>query len=424
MVLLWIPITGDATFPMMPVFMNHPRACPSGNSQFLSNPRLVAVLALLCFVPMPAILLAAPVPPPKPNPGPPDVVIFNNGDRLTGKFLRSIDGSVSFHSDIAGDITVPWDKVKEVHSANKFVVLQKGFQPGHRALPAHLPEGSLSVENQQIELEPVPGERTPPIPIKNVAYVIDQTTFDTQLRHQPGFFGGWTGNATAGATIVEATQNTFTFNGGFALARVIPEVAWLDPRNRTTADFTGSYGKVTQPGVPTVKTAIYHADAERDEYFSPRFYGLVQTAFDHNYSQSLDLQQIYGGGFGRTLIKQPIQTLDVKGTIQYERQSFLDATAGTNQSLIGSTFAINYMRKLAKSMVFNQQVGYIPAWNNTHAYSAAETDTLLMPVYKRFSLSLGTIDSYLNDPATTIPPTKRNSFQFTMGATYTFAPPR
>jgi hypothetical protein len=31
---------------------------------------------------------------------------------------------------------------------------------------------------------------------------------------------------------------------------------------------------------------------------------------------------------------------------------------------------------------------------------------------------MGTLDSYLNDPPTSLPPTKRNSFQFTMGLTY------
>jgi hypothetical protein len=136
------------------------------------------------------------------------------------------------------------------------------------------------------------------------------------------------------------------------------------------------------------------------------------------------LQQIYGGGLGWTIVKQPKQTLDLKGTVQYERQAFIDATPGENENLIGSTFAANYLRKVGKSVIFNQQLAYIPAWNDTHAYSYGETNSLILPVYKRLSFSLGTVDSYLNDPAVTVPPTKRNSFQFTMGATYTLPPPK
>jgi hypothetical protein len=355
---------------------------------------------------------------------PPDVLVFANGDQLTGKFLRSVGGNAVFHSDMAGDITVTWDKVKEIHSASKFVVLQKGFQPGRGALPAHLPSGSLSVENKQIELTRSEGGQIETIPLSNVAFVIDQPTFDKALRQRPGFFSAWTGNASAGATIVEATQNTYTFNGGIALVRVAPSVGWVDPRNRTLIGFQGSYGKITEPDTPTEKTAIYHAYGERDEYFSARVYALGQTAFDHNFSQSLDLQQVYGGGLGWTVVKQASQTLDLKATIQYERQSFLNATPGSNQSLIGSTFAANYVRKLPKGMVFNQQLAYLPAWNNMHAYSGAESDTLILPIYKRLGLSVGTVDTYLNDPPVTTPPTKPNSFQFTFGASYSLPAPR
>ena len=71
-----------------------------------------------------------------------------------------------------------------------------------------------------------------------------------------------------------------------------------------------------------------------------------------------------------------------------------------------------------KLLTFTQGLAYIPAWNNERAYSAEETDTFAFPTYKNFGISLGTLDSYLNDPPSTEPPTKRNSFQFTMGLTY------
>jgi hypothetical protein len=355
---------------------------------------------------------------------PPDVIVFNNGDQLTGKFLRSVTGNAVFHSDIAGDVTVSWDKVKEIRSASKFVVLQKGLHPGRNGLPAQLPEGSLAVENKVIELTPREGAAPLQIPLSSVDYVIDQPTFDRALGHEPGFLSGWTGTATAGATIVEATQSTDTFNGGIALVRTEPWVGWLNPRERTLVGFQGSYGKITEPGTQTEKTAIYHGYAERDEYFSPRVYALGQATFDHNFSQSLDLQQIYGGGLGWTIVKQAKQTLDLKATIQYERQSFLDATPGSDQSLIGSTFSGNYIGKLPRGMIFNQQLAYLPAWNDMHDYSVGEINSLILPVYKRLGFSLGTVDSYLNDPPMTTPATKRNSFQFTFGAAYTLPAPK
>ena len=288
--------------------------------------------------------------------------------------------------------------------------------------------GTLEVADQTLTLQPENAAAEAPIPVKNAQYIMDAAELDKQINHQPGFFSGWNGAATAGATLVTATQNQYTVSGGIGLVRAVPTVSWLNPRDRTSVDFTGSFGKITQPAytsgattVPAVvtKSAIYHADAERDEYFSPRFFALGQVAFDHNFGQDLDLQQIYGGGFGWTVLKTPKQEADLKGTVQYEKQQFITGGSSGNQNLIGSTFAATYVLHL-KLFTYTQGLSFIPAYNNMRAYSTNETNTFAFPAYKRLSFSLGTMDSYLNDPPVSLPPTKRNSFQFTMGLTYAF----
>jgi hypothetical protein len=373
-------------------------------------------------------------PAPKPDP---DVLVLSNGDTLHGKFVSSLQGKLTFHSDPLGDVSIDWDKVKELHSTQRLAVLEKNLKPTGRRSGGAIPMGTVDVENQAVTVQQEAGGPLAPIPVKSALYIMDAATLDKELHHNPSFFSGWAGDATAGATLVSATQNQYTVSGGIGLVRAIPTVTWLDPRNRTSVDFTGSFGKITEPGytVPAVppattptlvpatstKSAIYHADAERDEYFSPRVYALVQTAFDHNFSQDLNLQQIYGGGFGWTVLKTPKQEGDLKGTVQYEKQQFISGTSGTEQDLIGSTFAATYILH-TKLLTYTQGVSFIPAYNNERAYSAMETDAFAFPTYKNLSFSLGTNDSYLNDPPSSLPPTKRNSFQFTMGLTYAIKP--
>lgn len=358
----------------------------------------------------------------------PDVIIFTNGDQLSGKFVQAIGSNVTFHSDIVGDITIDWSKVKELRTAQKMAVIDKSVRIRDGELPASVPIGAVSVANDQITVESTTNATIAPIPIANAQYVIDQTTLNKQLRGRPGFFQAWNGAATAGLTLVQATQNQYTFNAAVALVRQVPTVSWLDPRNRTTIAYTQSYGKITDPSYIDAngnlvassysKSSIYHAGAERDQFITPRFYYLGQVAFDHNFSQSLDLQQIYGGGIGYTVLKTPKQELDVTATVQYTRQTFANTITDENQSLIGSTFGLSYVLHLPRSILFTQQVSYIPAWNNLHAYSITEVNTLGFPAYKNFSFTLGTLNSYLNNVPLTIPPTKRNSFQFTAGVTY------
>lgn len=345
----------------------------------------------------------------------PDVLVLTNGDTLHGKFVMQVGGKVTFHSDPLGDLSISWDNIKELHTEGKFAVLDKNvkLRGKGRKEAKQIPTGAIDVANQAVTVHTEAGP-PPAIPVKNAAFIIDQPALDKELFHEPSFLTGWNGAATAGATLVKATQNQYTISGGIGLVRAVPSVSWLNPRNKTSADFTGSYGKITQPGNPTLKSAIYHIDGERDEYLSSRFFALGQTAFDHNFAQGLQLQQIYGGGFGWTVLKTEQQEADLKGTIQYEKQQFIGGTSATNQNLIGSTFGLSYLLK-AKLLTFVQNLDYIPAYNTPRAYSASETDTVTFPSYKNFGFSVGTIDTYLNDPP---PATKRNSFQFTMGLTY------
>jgi hypothetical protein len=365
----------------------------------------------------------------------PDVLVLSNGDTLHGKLINLIQGKVTFHSDPLGDITISWDKVKEMHTTGRFAVVEKSLKLRGRKSAGDIPAGTLEVANQVVTIQPDSGAASPPIPVKNAVNILDAATLKKELTHEPGFFSGWSGAATAGATVITATENQYTVSGGIDLIRVVPSASWLNPRNRTSVDFTGSFGKIIQPGytvaaVPpataptfvapvTSKSAIYHADAERDEFLSPHVFALAQTAFDHNYSQDLDLQQIYGGGLGWTVLKKPNQEANIKATVQYEKQSFISSSTGANQNLVGSTFAANYLFK-TKLLTYMQGVSFIPAYNNARAYSANETNTFAFPAYKNLSFEVGTLDSYLNDPPLSLPPTKRNSFEFTMGLTYAF----
>jgi len=399
----------------------------------LSGIRIATPVVALCL----AQLCAAQQKPPAPNPGP-DVLVLSNGDTVHGKFVSESGGKVSFHSDPLGDVTLGWDKIRELHVTEKFGVLNQAVPTHGRRRAVQFPVGSFDVADQAVTVHPENAPAPAPIPVKNAQYIMDSKTLDQEINHEPNFFAGWNGSATAGATLVSATNNQYTFTGAVDLVRAIPTVTWLDARNKTLFGFNESYGKITQPAytypapppttgfieAPAVvtKSSITHFGAERDQYFSPRVYVLAQTAFDHNYAQDLQLQQIYGGGFGWTVVKSPSQEFDLRGTVQYEKQQFISGSGSANQNLIGSTFSANYLLRL-KLLTYTQALSYIPAYNQLNAYSATETNSVTFPAYKNFAFTVGTLDTYLNDApfvgTSSTPPTKPNSFQFTMGVTYT-----
>ena len=347
----------------------------------------------------------------------PDVIVFTNGDQLTGTIESGMDNKVVFKSDLVGEVTVSMDKIKELRSNGSFVVLKKD----EKITRTSKQPGKITYADNAVTVTH-PSSSVETIPTKDLTYIIDQATYDKEVTGNPGFLTGWQGTITGGATIVRSTQESTNLTAGVALIRAIPTVPFLPARIRTTFNLLETYGKLTEPTIPqttpptptaVAKTSIFHADAEHDRYFSSRFYALVGTSFDHNFSQGLNLQQIYGAGIGLTVLTNAKQELDVKADLHYERQNFQPPTVSDN--LIGSTFAELYHRNLPAKIVFTESGSYITSWNNLGDYSAIGAAGLQLPVYKRFGLNINVLDNFLNNPAFGY---NKNSFQFVTGVTY------
>jgi hypothetical protein len=346
-----------------------------------------------------------------PNKAKPDVLVLTDGEKLIGHLQSSSGSSVVFKSDIVGNVTVDWSKIQELQSSQVFAAVPKGAKL-RREDASKVPQGTVTATNKTLQLSPSSGAQVQSIPTSNVGNLVQQANFQNAFRRR-NFAQGWTGGATLGVSLTEATQKSYAVSSALNLVRLVPNESWLDLRRRTTFDYNQAYGQVSEPGTPTVKTSLYHIDGEQDWYLSPRVFVFVQAMFDHNISQGLDLQQTYGGGLGFVVLKTDVQELDLKASVDYVDQRF--AVSSLNKQLIGSIFGESYTRKFAHGILLNQEAGITPAWNDTSAYSAFASAGLTFPVYHRLGLTLGAIDNFLNNPP---PGFKKNSFQFTLGATY------
>ncbi len=346
---------------------------------------------------------------------PKDTVIFTNGEQLSGELLQATADGITFKSPMVGELTLKWSNIKELRSDKNFAILTAKQKLTRKSAPGLVPMGKISEANNELTVTSATGVET--IPVAQASRIVDAAAFDKAINHPPTFTHGWGGTATAGASLVRATQNSTTFTGAINLTRAVPTVDWLPPRNRTTLDYNQAYGTVSQAATPAIKSNIFHADAERDEYISPRLFVFGSVTFDHNFSQSLELQQAYGGGLGISLLHSATRQLDFKGDVHYERQSFFDPTL--NQKIFGSTFSEKYLRYFFKGLVFNEFASISPSWNNTKDYSAHVNANLGFPIYKGVGFNIGAVDDYLNNAP---PAFKKNSTQFFTGITYTIKP--
>src|ERR1700722_4322661 len=107
----------------------------------------------------------------------PDVLLFTDGERLTGHFVKSTGSSLTFKSDALGEITVDWSKVKELQSSAKVAVIPKGLRLRKREDGASVPQGTLSVQDQQVHLAEPPRS----IPVADASLIVDQAGFQEAL---------------------------------------------------------------------------------------------------------------------------------------------------------------------------------------------------------------------------------------------------
>lgn len=333
-----------------------------------------------------------------------DVLVFTNGDQLTGELVSATADKVIFKSALAGEVTVDWANIKDLKTEKHFAVIE------HHKL---VKQGTVELAGKQLTVSDQAG--TANVASDPSLYVVSQADYQKQLSANPGFLHNWTGSATAGLSFVRATQNQTSFNAAVGLVRVVPGVDWLDKKNRTLVNFAAAYGKTSEAGFPDIKTDIYHGDIEYDKYFSQRFFGYGIAAFDHNFAQDLKFQHAYGIGVGYTLVDHPDETLDLKADLRYTRQIFYNSLNNTN--LIGSQLSERYWRKLPRSMVFTESVAVIPSFNQPSAYQVLANADLALPLYKKFNLTFGFADSYLNNA---LAPSKKNSVQFITGLQYVF----
>ena len=365
-----------------------------------------------------------------------EVLILKNGDTLTGQFLSSTGTEIKFKTELAGEVTVELQNIKELKSKREFAVVEKENKDSRNS--SQVPQGAIKIGEKDVVVTPTsPDEKakvpevakaeTPhpetevtaskEIPSSKIAYIVDDTTYQKEIHRKIRWHDGWDGHIDTGSTTIRATQNSYLFMMNTALRRSIPTVIWLDPKLRTTVDFTWSIGQTTQPGVPTTKTNVYHIGLERDEYFSRRGYYLQTTSFDHDFSQGLILQQIYGAGVGITVIKTERREFDLTADLHYEKQKF-NATAEVselNRNLIGSVLGEALTQKWGK-ITFDEKASANIAWNSPSAFSASANGGVHMPIYKKLGFSINIVDNFLNDPQEGY---NKNSFQFSTGLSFT-----
>ena len=341
----------------------------------------------------------------KPNS---DVLVFVDGEKLIGELKSATGDTVTFKSNMGFDVTVPWAKVQQITSSKKFAAIPKNLTLENKDNASKVPQGTVEVANQTLEVNAAPKQS---IPLKDISNVVDQSSFERSLKRQ-SLAEGWKGGGSFGFSLTESSVKNRAITSGFEISRATPSESWMRVKNRTTLGFNSVYGK-TISGPNETKFVLLHSDLVHDHFMSQRWFAFAGASFDHNSAQGLDLLQAYGGGLGAVLYQTERTRFDARAGIGYMRQSYGDPAL--NRNLVGSRINQSLTHTFSNGIVFFEQAGVRPAWNSLENTFGGFVMSLTVPVYHRIGLNVSSFDNYVNNPP---PGFQKNTFQLTVGVNY------
>lgn len=331
-----------------------------------------------------------------------DTLTFANGDQLTGTLVRADARACVFRSDQAGTVTVPWSNVKDLQTLSIYVVV---------AQDGAVHRGFITGDGHMLEINlptaPAPAFAAPAA----LRMIVDPKTYANAVTTRPALWQSWRGMLTGGFSQLSSTQNSINYTTRVDLQRPVPSLAWLPQRSVTLFHLQGAYGRLSQPGEPTVKTSIYAAGLEQDVDLTRKLFVFGNAQLDHNIAQGLELQQAYGGGLGWKLLESAATQLDVRADLHWTHQRFLSPV---RESFLASSFSESLRQNYGR-IVWTQNISLTPSYTNGLAYQMSGFSSWALPVYKSLSLNFTVIDSYLNNPQ---PGFLRNSLQYSTGIQY------
>ncbi len=219
-----------------------------------------------------------------------DLIIFHNGDRLTGEMKSLQRGRLSLNTDATGTIAIEWDKIARVISKQN---VQVETSSGARYF-GHLIQ---TEETGRVVVQTEDG-----IQILDSASVIVMTPIETEGLSALDI------DVTIGYNFAKAggvTQGTIGFDVAYRTVKRIFSVAASTVTNSSD----------TQTASERKNFAVTYKRLRRD-----RWYVDGSLNMDQNDELDLNLRTSIGGGGGRVFIQSNTMLLDLGAGLQFTRE--------------------------------------------------------------------------------------------------------
>ncbi len=328
-----------------------------------------------------------------------DQLTLSNGDHLSGTITKSDGKTVVIKTDYAGEITVQFSAVKEIHTDQPLHVEFTGGQAATGTVTATDSEVTVATAGN------IPVSR-PSNTIVTMRDSDEQTAYEKSLH--PPLTRGWAGGANFGFGLTGGNSETESFS----LA--------LNADRKTTHDditlyATSVYANNNAPGAaPSTTADTVQGGIRYSRNFTKRVFGFVNADFQTDALQDLDLRSIFGGGLGYHLINTDRTTFDLLGGLNYTNEQYSSIT----NKFAALTLGEELNRKLGASTILTEKGYFFPDLNDTSQYRATFNFGTVTKISKWLGWQNAFGDIYVTNPPAG---TKRNDVILTTGVNVSFS---
>ncbi|MCJ7778926.1 MAG: DUF481 domain-containing protein [Sedimentisphaerales bacterium] len=265
-----------------------------------------------------------------------DEIILTNGDRLTGKIIKLIDGRLVFQSDMAGEVTVDASKVQtfssdgsiKIHLKDGTILNQKvrKTSPGRFAIDA----GDV-LQAQEFGMSYIAAINPPEKP-------------------EPK----WTGNITGGVTSTHGNTKTDFANASVDLKRRAEK-----DRIQLAVDYARGSQEDPDTGESKVTENWWKTKAKYDYFFTKKIYGYVDNRYEKDSIAQLDRRVVIGGGGGYQWIESEDMNFSVEAGLASLYEKFDNVS--DSDSKMSAQLGYNFDRKLLKTVKLLHNLTYYPS---------------------------------------------------------------
>lgn len=326
-----------------------------------------------------------------------DVVLFRNGDRLSGKLVEAAHDGVTFAGTATGTLSLQWNTIQRINLNQSSLAVTSKANSSSSA-PNKFSASLDAIEVHDSNLALIQSGKAPTLTVAIVDFISISPPSPSSTP-PTSIVKGWRGSLLLQDSLTGATQKKYDLAGSLHVARSTKSRDAFS-HQVTSVDLQEDFGEASKPNASPVRTVLYEGILEHEVYLNDkgRAYLFGLGDFYHNLSLGMNFQQSYGLGVGWNGQHQR-HRFGFVGDVRYVSEDIY--APGISLKLAASGLSEYYSYTFSwpkkKPISFDERLLFVPSFNQSKAYQARGTAGLRLPLTPKFSLGIREYDDYLRN---------------------------